>query len=218
VIFDLDGTLLDTLDDIHEVVSRVFRAHGLRDRTREQVRLAVGRGVEHLVMKLTVDESLDNDGIRSLSENIRRVYMDMGSVMTRPYPGVTEVLENLMARGIPIAVLTNKPQSSADECVESYFPHIRFSMVRGVTDEGVLKPSVHASGPVLEALELPPHRVAMIGDSDVDMDTAMNAGMIPVGVSWGFRSTELLKAHGASVILRSPSDILRLLVDQGEEG
>lgn len=219
LLFDLDGTLLDTLDDIHEVVRRVFSEEGLPSRTREAVRLSVGRGVEHLVEKLIYDADCPKERIPYIAGRIRNVYLDMGSVRTRPYPGILELLHQLDHRGFPMSVLTNKPQASADESVDRYFPGIEFAMIRGAAPDHPLKPSAAASRPVLEALGIqPPGRVAMVGDSDVDMDTALNAGMVPVGVSWGFRPADLLRAHGASVVLESPSEILGLLVDQGQEG
>ncbi|MBN2586437.1 MAG: HAD family hydrolase [Candidatus Fermentibacteraceae bacterium] len=218
VVFDLDGTLLDTLDDINEVVNRVFKDHGLSSRTREEVRFAVGRGVEHLVLELTEGEVIEPGILPLLSDNIRRVYLEMGSVMTRPYPGIPEVLEELAGIGVPMAVLTNKPQASAFESVARFFPCIGFVTVRGASGRHPLKPSPEASKPVLEALGCPPEMVVLIGDSDVDMDTAVNAGMVPVGVSWGFRSTRLLLEHGAERIIRSPSEIPGLLLmDHGEE-
>ncbi len=217
VVFDLDGTLLDTLEDIHFVVNSVFSSEGIADRNMEEVKQAVGRGVENMVRELLGEDGSQPELVALLSERIRRVYLDMGSVMTRPYPGIPEALEELMAMRVPMAVLTNKPQASADDCVEMYFPGIDFVTVRGAAGKHPLKPSHEASMPVLEALGFPPGRVIMIGDSDVDMDTAVNAGMVPVGVSWGFRSVRLLLDHGAEMIIQSPSEIPGLLMDHGKE-
>lgn len=211
LVFDLDGTLLDTLDDISEVVNTVFREEGLPSQTREQVRLAVGKGVEHLVRELVPEPEARTDRIPYLAERVRRVYLDMGSVMTRPYPGIPELLRELTDRGFPMAVLTNKPQASADESIATYFGDFSFRMVRGAKMGFPLKPSSEAVEPVLDALGHRSGNVAMVGDSDVDMATALNSGMMPVGVSWGFRDAELLRVTGAEAIVHRPAEVLGLL-------
>lgn len=211
VVFDLDGTLLDTLDDIHEVVNRVFRSADLPEPTREEVRFAVGRGVEHLVEKLLPEYRSDEGQLSFLAGRIREVYLEMGSVMTRPYSGIPELLRELDRRGYPMAVLTNKPQASADESVERYFGGVRFLMVRGAVEGFPLKPSPEVSIPVIRALGYPAERIMMVGDSDVDIDTAVNAGMRAVGVSWGFRDAVLLRARGALSIIHRPDELLELL-------
>ena len=209
-LFDLDGTLLDTLDDIHSVVNGVFLNRGLAGRTRQEVRQAVGRGVEHLVRTLLPSRAGDSSFISEISDRIRDTYLERGSVMTRPYDGIPELLAALQERSIPMAVLTNKPQPSADEAVALYFPGIEFRTVRGARRGTPLKPDPEASLPVIEALGCNAGSVIMLGDSDVDMDTAVNAGMVPVGVSWGFRDRQLLLSHGARSIVDSPNEILAL--------
>ncbi len=210
VIFDLDGTLLDTLDDIRRMVNKVFLAEGLGDRSHEEVRMAVGRGVDHLVTELIPHEKRSPDLVRHLAGRIGRIYQREGSVETRPYPGIAKLLRELSGAGIPMAVLTNKPHSSAIDCVQRYFPDIRFSTVRGAMKAQPIKPDPLCVEPVLEAMGSRPESTVMVGDSDVDMDTAVNAGLQPVGVSWGFRDASLLLEHGARFIIDVPGELLTL--------
>jgi phosphoglycolate phosphatase len=213
VIFDLDGTLLDTLDDIMAVVHAVMLPRGYPSRTREEVRLAVGMGVETLSRRLLpsgTDESL----ILEVAEGIRCEYLARGSVLTRPYEGVSELLSHLADIGMPMAVLSNKPQLSTEEAISCFFPSIPFRMVRGVIHGKPIKPCPESVIEVLAALGAPREEIAMIGDSDVDMRTAVAAGLLPIGVSWGFRERDLLLAHGASSIADSPREIPGLLFGQ----
>lgn len=209
VIFDLDGTLLDTLDDITAVVNRVLDARGHQSRSTEEVRLAVGMGVETLSRKLLPHGTAEQEVLEA-AEDIRSVYLELGSVRTEPYEGIREMLEAIDYKGIPMAVLSNKPQASTDEAVSKFFPSIHFKMVRGVIMGKPIKPSPESVTDVLEALGTSPVETAMVGDSDVDMRTANAAGLIPVGVSWGFRERDLLMAHGASIVVDSPLELAAL--------
>jgi phosphoglycolate phosphatase len=210
VIFDLDGTLLDTLDDITAVVNAVLRPRGFPGSGRDEVRLAVGMGVEILSRRL-LPAGTDESEVLDVAEGIRCEYLEHGSVVTRPYEGVTELLAGLADRGIPMAVLSNKPQRSTEEAVFRFFPSIPFRMVRGVIQGKPIKPCPASVVEVLAALGTLPGETALIGDSDVDMCTARDAGLIAIGVSWGFRKRELLLAQGASSIADSPWEIPELL-------
>jgi len=209
VIFDLDGTLLNTLDDIKAVVNRVMAARGHRERTTEEVRLAVGMGVETLSRKLLPPGTEERE-VLDTAEDIRRVYLETGSILTEPYGGIREMLEAVASMDLPMAVLSNKPQASTDEAVSTFFPSAPFRIVRGVIAGRPIKPSPESVTDVISALGTLPRETAMVGDSDVDMRTATSAGLIPVGVSWGFRERELLMAHGASIVVDSPQELAAL--------
>lgn len=211
VIFDLDGTLLDTLEDIFDVVNSVLNSNGMPERSIDEIRLAVGRGVEELVRKLIPSRSETGESVMKISDQIRKTYLEQGSVKTRPYPGINEVLKSLQAKQVPMAVLTNKPQESAEKVVGIYFSDISFISINGVKPGCPMKPSPEVVIPVIEKLGVLPGNTLMVGDSDIDMDTAVNAGMIAVGVSWGFREGSLLLDHGAEYIINSPQEILTLL-------
>ena len=211
VIFDLDGTLLYTLEDIHDVVNSVLESNGMPGRSLDEVKHAVGRGIEELARKVIPPDRVTGESVKELSNQIRELYIEQGSIKTRPYPGITGLLERLHAECVPIAVLTNKYQLSAEKQVEKYFGGISFAAVSGARQGYPLKPSIEAVIPVLEKLGALPGNTLMVGDSDVDMITAVNAGMTAVGVSWGFRDTSLLRDHGAEFIVESPMEIINIL-------
>jgi len=215
VIFDLDGTLLYTLEDICDVVNGILNSCGMPGRSTDEVRSAVGRGIEELVRKLIPAGSVTGEFVEKLSDQIRKAYLEQGSIKTRSYPGITDLLDRLQAERVPMAVLTNKHQLSAERQVEKYFGGINFAVVSGAKQGCPLKPSIETVMPVLEKLGSLPGNTLMVGDSDIDMDTAVNAGMIAVGVSWGFREGSLLLDHGAEYIVNSPEEILTLLQGVG---
>ncbi len=211
VIFDLDGTLLYTLEDICDVVNSVLESNGMPGKTIDDVKLAVGRGIEELVRKVIPAGNVTGETVDELSNQIRKLYLEQGSFKTRPYAGITDLLERLHAERVPMAVLTNKHQLSAERQVEKYFGGINFAVVSGAKQGYPLKPSMEVVAPVLEKLGTLPGDTLMVGDSDVDMSTALNAGMIAVGVSWGFRDVSLLLDHGAEFIVENPMEIVNLL-------
>lgn len=211
VIFDLDGTLLDTLDDIHNVVNRVLQLNGLPSRTVLEVKDAVGRGVTELVRRLFPSGELSSQKVEKVASDIRGTFLEHGTVLTKPYRGVEEMLDTLANRGIPLAVLTNKPQASADKAVAVYLPDVPFMTVQGDVPGFPTKPEAEIAMEVVRKLRTLPEETLMVGDSDVDMDTAKNGGLIAVGVSWGFRSVELLLEHGADVIVNDPMEVCELV-------
>ena len=211
VIFDLDGTLLDTLDDIHNVVNRVLQLNGLPSRTVLEVKAAVGRGVTELVRRLFPSGELSAKRVEKVASDIRETFLEHGTVLTKPYRGVAEMLDTLAGRGILLAVLTNKPQASAEKAVSVYLPDVPFRIVQGAMPGCPMKPESEIALKVILKLGTLPEETLVVGDSDVDMDTAKNAGLIAVGVSWGFRSVELLLQHGADVIVNDPMEICGLV-------
>lgn len=211
VIFDLDGTLLNTIEDIHSVVCKVLRRNGLPERTLDEVKAAVGKGVDVLARRILYSEKLDEKTFLKITDDIRSTFLDEGIVHTKPYEGITGMLENLVHEGIQLAVLTNKPQASAEAAVTGFFPDVRFRTVNGAMNGLPMKPAPESILSVLEILGTLPGETLMVGDSDVDMDTAKNAGLIAVGVSWGFRNIELLLDHGADVIVHTPAEIIELV-------
>ncbi|MBD3277094.1 MAG: HAD-IA family hydrolase [Candidatus Aegiribacteria sp.] len=209
VVFDMDGTLLNTLDDIARVVNTVLRSEGLPEKSAEEIRMAVGRGVDNLVKSLVPSSGGEDRAF--LARRIRKTYLEKGSEKTRPYPGIGKLLSELSSMDIPMAVFTNKPQDSAEAAAEAFFPKTEFMMVRGASAGSPLKPSAESASAVLEALGSVPEKTLMVGDSDVDMDTATNSGMIPVGVSWGYRPPSLLLERGAIHIINEPRELLSIL-------
>ncbi len=210
IIFDLDGTLLYTLEDIRAVVNKVLFANGMPVRTVIEIKNAVGSGVEELARKVIPSERLTDETLNSLSDQIRATYLEHDFRRTRPYPGIIELLNILQSKNIPMAILTNKPQRSAEKAVEEYFGDISFVSVKGVRKGREKKPSRKAVMPVILKLGSLPGNTLMVGDSDIDMDTARNTGMVAVGVTWGFRDVSLLLDHGAHYTVDRPDEIMRI--------
>lgn len=208
IVFDLDGTLLYTLEDIRTVVNKVLNVNGMPDKTIDEIKNAVGRGVEELARKVIPSNSLTDETLNSVSDQIRATYLEHDFRKTKPYPGIKELLNMLQAKNMPMAVLTNKPQKSAEKAIQEYFGEFSFVSVQGVRKGYDTKPSKEAVVPVLRKLGSIPGNTLMIGDSDIDMDTARNAGMISVGVTWGFRDVSLLLDHGAHYTVDNPGEIM----------
>ena len=142
VIFDLDGTLLDTLDDIHNVVNTVLQLNDLPTKTVLEIKAAVGRGVEELVLRLFPSGELSTQRVKKIASDIRETFLEHGTVLTNPYRGVEKMLDTLVGRGIPLAVLTNKPQASAEKAVSVYLPDVPFRTVQGAMPGFPTKPEL----------------------------------------------------------------------------
>ncbi len=210
VIFDLDGTLLDTLRDLADATNAVLRRRGMPEHPVDDYRLLVGEGMDRLVVRALPPVSRDPATVAAALAELRREYAGSWRLHTRPYPGIPAVLEALGARGVPAAVLSNKVDEFTREMVQQYFGS-RFAVVRGARAGVPLKPDPTAALAVAASLRVAPRDVMLVGDTRVDMDTARAAGMVPVGVLWGFRDEEELRAHGAAHLAREPGDLLGLV-------
>ncbi|MBN1433766.1 HAD family hydrolase [Candidatus Fermentibacterales bacterium] len=215
VIFDLDGTLLDTLDDIRAVVNEILSEEGLDTHDRETYRLEVGRGLENLLRRLLQRqrEEAPDERVDALAARVRSLYLMEGDRRTRPYEGIGEVLDRLSERSVPVAVLSNKPNDSAVAAVRRFFPHHPFSCIRGAEPGSVPKPAPDAALEIAAGcLGCAPREVAFVGDTAVDMRTAVAAGMLPVGVLWGFRDSAELESGGAAVLVGRPPELIGVLL------
>ncbi len=211
VIFDLDGTLLDTLADLADAMNRVLEMQGFPSHPLEAFRYFVGNGARKLVLRaLPPERRCDADIDRSLAA-FRTEYRQTWNVRTGPYAGVTDMLTALAEKRIPLAVLTNKPQDFAEHCVQEYFTSGVFTEVRGQQEAVPMKPDPAGAYAVARNLGLPPQTCLYLGDSDVDMLTAVNAGMFPVGAAWGFRTEAELEQAGAASIIKHPRKLLDLV-------
>lgn len=211
IIFDLDGTLVDTLADIAGMMNMLLSERGLPTHSLEDYRYMVGRGFASLLRSaLPPDSSVDLD--RFEMDAFAR-YKVMGSGSSRPYPGVVDALATLASGGIKLGVLSNKPDPMTADMIATLFPGTRFGFVRGGLPGVPLKPDPTTALEAATALGAPPSECAFVGDSDVDMRTAVNAGMLAVGAAWGFRTEDELKAAGAAVIAQSMADVTALASD-----
>lgn len=211
LIFDLDGTLLDTLEDLADSGNAALAELGLPEHPVNAYRLFVGLGVAELVQRMLPEKSRDEATLGRARELLMAVYKERWKLKTRPYPGIPELLEALRQASLPICVLSNKPQDYTELTVREFFPGFPFAQVRGARVDVPNKP--HPAGALALAGELgmTPGRIAFVGDSATDMKTARGAGMLPVGVLWGFRDEAELTANGARHLLKAPADLLPLL-------
>jgi phosphoglycolate phosphatase len=211
VFFDLDGTLADTIEDIANAVNASLGKRKLPCFGIPEYKLMVGNGFRNLV-RLALPEGLrTEDHIEELRAEASEAYAAHALDSTRPYPGIRELLAGLAARGIPRAVISNKPDPLTQKVVAGLFPGAGFAFVRGETPGFPRKPDPASPLDIAGRLGLMPGEVIYLGDSNVDMLTAHNAGMIAVGAAWGFRGREELEAAGADIIVEEPEDVLALI-------
>lgn len=206
VVFDLDGTLADTLEDIAAAMNYALGRHGLPERPADDYRDLVGEGVLRLVERALPPERMDLRG--PVLADLGAYYVEHMLDRTRPYPGVPEMLDAL---AIPAAVLSNKPQAATTSMVERLFRGHRFAVVRGGLDGVPLKPDPAPLLAIVRELGVDAAHTAYVGDTRTDMETAVAAGAVPVGVEWGFRDRDELVEHGAWTVVSTPSELLDLL-------
>ena len=206
VIFDLDGTLLDTLGDLTGAVNAVLRGLGLAEKTREEVCSYVGNG-NRLLMKRALPEGASEEAIDAALAGFKKWYGAHDCEETRPYPGIGELLARLQAEGIRTAVVSNKYDEATRRLTEHYFPG-RMTQVRGSMDGVPNKPAPDHIYACLDAMGLSAGQVLYVGDSEPDVETAGNAGLAFAGASWGFRGRDALSACGARDIFDTAEELL----------
>ncbi len=211
VIFDLDGTLLDTLADIAAAANEVLQSLAYPSHDIEQYRLLVGSGVRRLFARALPSEAVNDALLDQCGARFREAYERQWNVRTRVYDGIPELLDALQQRGLPMAILSNKPHEYTCRCTEHYLSRWPFPIVLGQRDGIPRKPDPAAAFEILEQLAVPASLCFYLGDSDVDMRTAIAAGLFPIGVLWGFRSADELTRSGARTLISHPLELLDLL-------
>lgn len=212
-IFDLDGTLVDSLEDIGQACNDVLASHGYPVHPLPAYRFYVGRGFHKLVNDALPEgeaAKLSSDQLTALIAEARARYGGNMCVRTKPYAGITEALHQLADDGHALAVLSNKPDDLTVELVRRYFPDVPFALVRGGREGVPLKPEPDAPLDMLRHMDFLPERSFYVGDSNVDIFTARNAGMISIGVAWGFRGADELRAAQADHVIDTPVALTRL--------
>ncbi len=210
LIFDLDGTLIDSLTDIALCANEVLKRLNLPTHEIDDYKKFVGGGALVLIENCTPEDSSE-ELIEKALEEFKEVYDEKLQGNTKPYEGVYELLEELKNKNIKIGVLSNKPHKFTLKYVEEFFNSHNIIEAHGQKKEIPPKPHPLGAINIANSFNLPCENIYFVGDSDVDMQTAKNAGMIAVGVSWGFRGTEELIENGADFIVETPQDILKLL-------
>lgn len=207
-IFDLDGTLIDSLDDLADAVNLMLAQHGYPQQPRAVFPEYIGDGVHKLVERALPEAARTKENITTCVADYQAHYAQTWHVKTKPYAGITDMLNALRGKGARLGVLSNKPQKFTLLCCAHFFAEGTFDMVLGQRDTVPRKPDPAGALEIAAAFNLEPSECCYIGDSGIDMETATRAGMTAVGVRWGFRSEAELKANGARVLISSPAELL----------
>ncbi len=210
-VFDLDGTLLNTIKTITHYLNFALTKNGMGEVSEEECKTFVGDGVRMLLLRAIEARGAYSDGLYArMYADYNEAYNASPHYLTEVYSGIHEMLGELKARGLRLAVLSNKPHIATVGTIDRFFPNI-FDTVSGGRDGVPLKPDPTSLLATISELGYTPDECAYVGDSDVDMHTARNAGVaISLGVSWGFRDREVLESAGADVIIDSPTELLAL--------
>jgi len=209
LIFDMDGTILNTIDDITESINYAFLSKGYPKQTLYAVKMAVGSGAVQLIERLA-PKHLNKEEVRSLYEAYQKHYDSNKDNLTGPYPGILDLLNHLKQMGYLLAVVSNKYEYLVQELNIKMFHHY-FDVSIGDAPGIPIKPAPDMVYKALDILKVKKDEVLFIGDSDVDIITAQNAGLKSVGVTWGFRDQKILEDHHADYIIHEPNELLTIL-------
>ena len=211
VLFDLDGTLLDTIDDLADAMNAALAEQGYGPRSVDECKRFVGDGVELFAARALPEAHRDKATVGAVVAAHRLQYQRRWTDKTRPYEGVGELLDELERRGLPSAVLSNKPDDFTKLMVAQLLGRWKFAAVRGARKDSAMKPSPQAALSIAAELGIAPAEFLYLGDTNTDMQTATAAGMYAVGALWGFRTGEELSANGAKTLIERPMDLVKLL-------
>lgn len=208
IIFDLDGTLLNTIGDLADAVDYVMRSRNLPEHTNAEYRQMVGGGIKRLVERALPSELAENEAyVEDCVAQFRRYYVDNIDRHTIPYDGIPELLHKLQDQGVMLAVASNKFQHGTDRLVAKFFGDIEFIAIEGNREGAPLKPDPAIIDNILRKAGVERHDAVMIGDSGIDIRTATNAGIESIGVSWGFRFAEELYDAGATTVVTTTEEL-----------
>lgn len=211
VVFDLDGTLVDSIADLADAMNASLAEHGLPPRTYADCKRFVGDGALMFTERAAPRAAHDPKLAESILEGFKKHYSACWAVKTAPYEGIAELLDALVARGLKLTVLSNKIEAFTAQMVAETLKRWTFAVVRGERVGVPRKPDPAGAIEIAQALGTLPGRCLYLGDTSTDMKTAVGAGMVPVGVLWGFREAAELTASGAVHLLKHPLDLIPIL-------
>lgn len=211
IIFDLDGTLINTLEEIATAGNNALERLGYARHGIDEYRRFVGNGAIKLAWRILPENKQTNENFELIYPLLAEEFGRLLNSIAKPYAGMVEALKVLAEKGIKCAVLSNKPDELTKKVIGQLLPDSEFFVVRGAIDGVPLKPEPYSCLEIAKAAGISPEHVIYLGDSDVDVFTARNAGMIPVGAGWGFRGFDELEKAGAEIVLESPLDLLNLI-------
>ena len=218
VIFDMDGTLLDTLKEIADAMNAALATLGYPPHHYDAYREYVGFGMDVLARRVLPEGHKDDAVVVRLVEAMRVIYGRDHAFLSRPYDGIPELLDALVDKGVAMTILSNKPDEFTRAMAERLLGRWRFEIVRGIIPGRPRKPEPDAAQDMARSLNLSPQKIVFMGDSAIDMLTARAAGMFPVGVLWGFRTRDELVENGAGLLIDHPRKLLDLFTDQNHLG
>lgn len=210
VIFDLDGTLLNSIADLAEAANFALEENGYPKHSPAAYPYFVGGGVARLLERVLPEDARTDENLARMNESFLNYYGEHLTTHTRPYRGIEELLRRLRDNDINIAVASNKYQEAVSRLIEHYFPDVEWAAVWGHREGLPVKPDPSIVFGILTECPTQKAQVLYVGDSGVDMDTARRAGLTSVGVTWGFRTEKELADHGADYIVNTPAEILLL--------
>lgn len=211
VVFDLDGTLLDTLEDLADSGNQTLAQYGFATHPIGAYRYFIGDGVGMLIRRMLPEDRRDEQTIAEVTKTYRGEYGRRWNVKTRPYDGMAELLDALTSAGVKMAVLSNKPHELTEKCVGELLSGWTFEIVLGHREGIARKPDPAGALWIAGQWQLAPSEIVYAGDTATDMQTAVAAGMYPCGVLWGFRPAEELRTGGAEVLIERPLELLGVL-------
>ncbi|MBR1838620.1 MAG: HAD-IA family hydrolase [Bacteroidaceae bacterium] len=210
IIFDLDGTLLDTLQDLHTAVNYALAAHHFPQRSLAEVRSFLGNGVGYLVQKC-LPEDTSAEVYEQVLETFRPYYFAHSMDQTKPYDGVLDAIAALKAKGKRMGIVSNKPDEAVQDLHKLYFAPAGVDVAVGESPSVRRKPDPAGVFAAIARLGAEPSEAVYVGDSEVDLETARRAGLPCIAVAWGFRDVDFLSQAGAGTIISHPRELLQLL-------
>lgn len=217
VIFDLDGTLLNTIDDLGAATNYALRSAGYPEHSLSSYPMFVGRGVTRLIERALPEDARVPEVIAPLLETFKEYYNEHLMDATVPYPGIPELLDSLQHKGVKVAVASNKYQAAVENLIKHFFPDVRWSAVEGQKEGVPVKPDPSIVFEILGKVPTRKSKVLYAGDSGVDMETARRACVDSCGVTWGFRPLRELREAHADNIVNAPDEIIRIVERPGLE-
>lgn len=211
VLFDLDGTLVDSIGDLTYCANFVLEKNQLPTHSLETIKSFVGEGVRLLVKRFLPESHQDDATVDQILEEFRECYSKNYANQTAPYNGIKEMLEGVAKKGYKLAVFSNKPHDLTEGCVKELLGEWQFDFVLGSTEEIPRKPDPAGALHVAKQMGVQPQECAFLGDSSTDMITATRAGMFPIGALWGYRSKKVLEENGAKALIENPQEILSII-------
>jgi len=211
IIFDLDGTLLDTVADLAASTNHALNICGFPMHEAAAYRFFIGNGINKLFERVLPEDEKSQENVLKMRQHFLEYYGEHNAELTVPYPGISDLLQNLQAKGYKLAVASNKYQTGTTELVQHYFPEIKFTGVFGQRENIPVKPDPTIVHDILALAKVEKSRGLYVGDSGVDMQTAQNASIDACGVTWGFRPRTELEEFSPKYIVDTPEEILKIL-------